>query len=54
MFKDADDKDLVIVAVSMICLVSILYPVTPEAGAVIEKALYVLAGIAMGRKAVAK
>jgi len=49
---DYDDKDLVIVAVFSICIVAILAPLTSEASGVIEKALYVLAGIAMGRKKV--
>jgi hypothetical protein len=46
---DYDDKDLVIVGVFCICIVAMLAPLSQEAVSIVEKALYVLAGIAMGR-----
>lgn len=48
-----DNKDLVIIIVGILCIGLLFVPVTEISAGIIEKALYVLAGIAMG-KTVAK
>ena len=48
--KDYDDKDLVIVSVLLICIAAIAIPYCSEnAVALVEKALYGLFGIAVGK-----
>jgi len=48
--RDYDDKDLVILAVLLICIAAMAIPyANPEAFGLIEKAMYGLFGIAVGR-----
>lgn len=48
--KDYDDKDMVILAVLLICIAAMAIPnIQPEAFSLLEKAFYGLFGIAVGR-----
>ena len=46
---DFEDKDLVILVIFVICIVAMLFPITQMASGIIEKAFYLLGGIATGR-----
>lgn len=51
--KDYDDKDLVILAVMLICIAAMAIPSVPDSAmALAEKAYYGLFGIAVGRATV--